>query len=72
MKADELRGMSTQQQLAELDSLLRAHLTARIRIANQALTNTATVRTLRRDIARVRTVLAEQRGRAAPRVGNEG
>ncbi len=44
----------------ELQSLLRAQLGARVRHINQTLTNLASIKQLRREISRVRTLLRER------------
>ena len=44
----------------ELASLLHAHLAARVGQATQALTNFSSIRVLRREVARVRTILRER------------
>jgi large subunit ribosomal protein L29 len=44
----------------ELQDLLRAHFSLRMQKATQQLTNTTQLRNVRRDIARVRTVLTQK------------
>ena len=44
----------------ELNDLLHAHFKLRVQKATQQLQNTNQLRTTRRDIARVRTVLAQK------------
>lgn len=61
MKAVDLRANSEEELVGEIQSLLRAELGARVRKANQSLTNFASLRALRRDIARVRCILHEKR-----------
>ena len=63
MKAGELKGKSPDELQQELSSLLRAQFGLRMQKATQQLTNTSQLAKVRRDIARVRTVLAEK-GRA--------
>jgi len=58
MKASELRSKSAAELKAELASLLKAQFGLRMQKATQQLTNTSQIRKVRRDIARVRTVLA--------------
>jgi large subunit ribosomal protein L29 len=60
MKASELRGKSTEELTQELNSLLRAQFSLRMQKATQQLNNTSQVRKVRRDIARVRTLLNEK------------
>jgi large subunit ribosomal protein L29 len=65
MKAGELKGKSPDELQQELNSLLRAQFGLRMQKATQQLTNTSQLVKVRRDIARVRTVLAEKgRGKA--------
>jgi large subunit ribosomal protein L29 len=60
MKANELRGKSPDELQQELQSLLRAQFSLRMQKATQQLTNTSQLKKVRRDIARVRTVLAQK------------
>jgi len=60
MKAGELKGKSPDELQQELNSLLRAQFGLRMQKATQQLTNTSQLFKVRRDIARVRTVLAEK------------
>ena len=60
MKAQELRGKSHDELRQELASLLRAQFSLRMQKATQQLSNTSQLRKVRRDIARVRTVLAQK------------
>ena len=65
MKAGELKGKSPEELQQELNSLLKAQFGLRMQKATQQLTNTSQLVKVRRDIARVRTVLAEKgRGKA--------
>jgi large subunit ribosomal protein L29 len=65
MKPGELKGKSPDELQQELNSLLRAQFGLRMQKATQQLTNTSQLVKVRRDIARVRTVLAEKgRGKA--------
>ena len=57
MKASELRGKSEQELSKELNDLLKAQFGLRMQIATQQLNNTAQLKKLRRDIARVKTVM---------------
>ena len=59
MKAKELRAMDEAALNKELNDLLHAHF-KRVQKATQQLQNTNQLRTTRRDIARVRTVLAQK------------
>jgi large subunit ribosomal protein L29 len=60
MKAGELRAKSPNELQLELNSLLRAQFSLRMQKATQQLTNTSQLGKVRRDIARVRTLLAEK------------
>ncbi|MBI1396624.1 MAG: 50S ribosomal protein L29 [Betaproteobacteria bacterium] len=59
MKASDLRNKSTAELQQELESLLRAQFSLRMRHATQQLTNTSEIGVVRRDIARVRTLIGE-------------
>lgn len=60
MEAKELRAKDTAALNKELQDLLRAHFSLRMQKATQQLTNTTQLRNVRRDIARVRTVLTQK------------
>jgi large subunit ribosomal protein L29 len=60
MKASELRGKSNDELQTELTELLRAHFGLRMQKATQQLSNSSQLNKVRRDIARVRTVLGEK------------
>lgn len=60
MKAAELRGKSPDELREELTQLLRAQFSLRMQKATQQLSNTSQLSKVRRDIARVRTVLAQK------------
>ena len=60
MKAAELKAKSPDELQLELNSLLKAQFSLRMQKATQQLTNTSQLSKVRRDIARVRTVLAEK------------
>lgn len=60
MKANELRGKPTDELQKELESLLRAQFGLRMQLATQQLANTSQLKKVRRDIARVRTVMKEK------------
>jgi large subunit ribosomal protein L29 len=57
MKASELRGKDQTELNKELNDLLKAQFGLRMQIATQQLNNTAQLKKLRRDIARVKTVM---------------
>ena len=60
MEASELRAKSPGELRQELTALLRAQFSLRMQKATQQLTNTSQLGKVRRDIARVRTLLAEK------------
>ena len=62
MKAAELRGKSPEELQQELTALLKAQFGLRMQKATQQLNNTSQLKKVRRDIARVRTVLKEKAG----------
>ena len=60
MKASELRGKEPQELQKELESLMRAQFGLRMQVATQQLGNTSQLKKMRREIARVRTILKEK------------
>ena len=60
MKANELRAQDAGALNKELQELLKAQFSLRMQKATQQLSNTSQLRKVRRDIARVRTVLGEK------------
>ena len=60
MKASELRAKDKAQLTTELEALLKAQFSMRMQKATQQLTNTSQLKRVRRDIARVRTLLSEK------------
>ena len=60
MKPSELRGKNPDDLKKELESLLRAQFGLRMQLATQQLANTSQLKKVRRDIARVRTVMKEK------------
>ena len=65
MKAVELRELSVEELHAKGEELRREAFMAKVRHATGQLENTARLRLLRRDIARVQTVLHEKLGAQA-------
>ena len=59
MKASELRTKNTDELSNELKELLRAQFSLRMQVATQQTNKTHELRKVRRDIARVRTVMHE-------------
>ena len=64
MKASELRNKSGADLRKELNELLKAQFSLRMQIATQQLTKTSELGKVRRDIARVRTVMTEKADKA--------
>ena len=60
MKASELLGKDTAALNKELTDLLKAQFSLRMQIATQQLSNTSQLKKVRRDIARVKTVLNQK------------
>ena len=60
MKASELRTKSAAELEQELLSLTRAQFGLRMQLATQQLSNTSQLGKVRRDIARVKTILKEK------------
>ncbi len=60
MKASELRAKSEADLQQEVLSLTKAQFGLRMQKATQQMTNTSELRKVRRDIARVKTVLKEK------------
>jgi large subunit ribosomal protein L29 len=64
MKAADLRSMTVDQLDDEALKLKREQFNLRFQRATNQLENTARVRAVRRDIARIKTVAAQKRGDA--------
>ena len=60
MKAKELRSKSAAELQDELVALLKEQFSLRMQKATQQLSNSSQIKKVRRDIARVRTVLGEK------------
>ena len=60
MKASEIRAKDEAQLKTELEELLRAQFSLRMQRATQQLNNFSQLKKVRRDIARVRTILQEK------------
>ena len=60
MKAGELKTKSAADLQQELLSLTKAQFGLRMQVATQQMANTSELRKVRRDIARVKTVLTEK------------
>jgi large subunit ribosomal protein L29 len=62
MKATELKAKSVEELNAELLGLLREQFNLRMQAATGQLAQTHLLKTVRRDIARVKTILTEKAG----------
>ena len=60
MKPSELRAKSADELSKELNDLLKAQFGLRMQHATQQLSNTSQMKKVRRDIARVRTVMKDK------------
>lgn len=60
MKASEFRAKSADELHQELASLLKAQFSMRMQKATQQLSNTSQLKKVRRDIARLRTIMTEK------------
>lgn len=60
MKANELRSKGADDLQVELVGLLKEQFSLRMQIATQQLNNTSQLVRVRRDIARLRTILREK------------
>ncbi|MEC9367554.1 MAG: 50S ribosomal protein L29 [Pseudomonadota bacterium] len=65
MKPSELRDMTTDQLDDELAKLKKEQFNLRFQRASGQLENTARVRQVRRDIARIRTIALQKQDKAA-------
>jgi large subunit ribosomal protein L29 len=63
MKVSELKAKDGAELQKELESLLRAQFGLRMQVATQQLANTSQLKKVRRDIARVRTVMKEKQAK---------
>jgi len=60
MEPSELRGKTGEELQKELEGLLRAQFGLRMQLATQQLGNTSQLKKMKRDIARVRTIMREK------------
>jgi large subunit ribosomal protein L29 len=65
MKAEDVRAKTVDELQEQLVTLKKEQFNLRFQRASGQLENTARVRQVRRDIARIKTVLTERRGPAA-------
>jgi large subunit ribosomal protein L29 len=64
MKISEIRGKSAEDMNKELMDLLRAQFSLRMQLSTQQSNKTHELRRVRRDIARVRTLMTEANAQA--------
>ncbi len=62
MKTSELQGKDEASLKKELSELLKAQFGLRMQVATQQLQNTSQLKKVRRDIARVKTVINQKGG----------
>ena len=60
MKADEIRELSVDELRTRLDELTKERFNLRFRSATESIENPMRFRSLRRDIARMQTILREK------------
>jgi len=60
MKPSELRAKDMAQLNQELNDLMKAQFSLRMQVATQQLSNNSQLKKTRRDIARVRTIIAQK------------
>ena len=60
MKPDEIREMSVEDLKAKIDELTRERFNLRFRSATESIENPMRFRSLRRDIARLQTIMRER------------
>jgi large subunit ribosomal protein L29 len=60
VEANELRAKNGEELQKELEGLLRAQFGLRMQVATQQLSNTSQLKKVKRDIARVRTIIREK------------
>ena len=60
MRPDEIRAMSSEELVRKLDDLKEELFTLRFQMATAQLENPMRIREVRRDIARVKTILRER------------
>jgi len=65
MNASELRGKDKAALNKELDDLLKAQFSLRMQAATQQLSNSSQISKVRKDIARVKTVMTELKMKGA-------
>ncbi|MHC4076816.1 MAG: 50S ribosomal protein L29 [Planctomycetota bacterium] len=75
MEMQELRGKDSRELHLDIQELLKEQFQLRFKAANEEVANTARFRQIRRQVARIRTVLqqreSEARAQAASAAGSE-
>lgn len=61
MKAKELRDLTSEELMSKLNDFKSELFSLRFQLATGQLQNTAIIKTVKRDIAKVKTVLAERK-----------
>ncbi len=72
MKATDVRALSDDQLLEELGKLKREQFNLRFRKATGQLENTTRFRQIRRDVARIKTMMRERQGQAEQGTPSQG
>lgn len=65
MKVKELKAMDDSKRLTELESLLREQFNLRMQNTTGQLANNVQLKQVRRNIARVKTVMNQEKGKSA-------
>jgi large subunit ribosomal protein L29 len=65
MNAKDIRTMDTAKRKEELEGLLREQFNLRMQNSTGQLANNARMKQVRRDIARIKTVMNEERSKSA-------
>jgi large subunit ribosomal protein L29 len=66
MKAGDVRAKTVDELTQQVEDLRKEQFNMRFQRASGQLENTARIREVRRDIARIKTILAERRRQATP------
>ena len=64
MKAEELRKKNSKELQGELDELLKEQFKLRMQKGSGQMSNSARFKTVRRDIARIKTIMTEMGNKA--------
>lgn len=65
MKVKDMKAMDASKRDAELEGLLREQFNLRMQNSTGQLGNNAQLKQVRRDIARIKTVINEEKGKSA-------